>query len=122
MSHNGPFELTNGDLSLNNQRPTLPTPSTSLLPSVDLPPPQRRGAGPDRTFTKAALGKSRAAPYSRSRGTSNISHAEPAFPAWLAPRSTMRRPASERAPPVHWDAPGSSSSSNRATGEKYFGF
>jgi len=118
MSHNGPFELTNEGPSLNDQQPSVPTRSTSLLPSVDLPPPQKRGVGPDRTFTKAALGRSRAAPYSRPGGTSATSHAEPAFPAWLAPRSAMRHSASERRSPRHRNIAGSSGSSNRATGEK----
>jgi hypothetical protein len=122
MSHSGPSELTNQDPSLNNQKPSVPTLSTALLPSVDLPPPQKRGVGPDRTFTKAALGRPRAAPYSRSRGTSATSHAEPAFPAWLAPRSAMRRSAGERGSPHHRNTAGSSGSSNRAAGETDLGF
>ncbi|SRR5258706_16317958 len=122
MSHNDPFEPTNEDQSLNNQQPSVPTLPTSLLPSVDLPPPQRRGAGPDRTFTKAALGRSRAAPYSRSHGTSATSHAEPTFPAWLAPRSAMRRSASERGSPRHRNTASSSGTSNRTTGKKDSGF
>ena len=122
MSHNDPFELTNDNPSLNNQQPSVPTLSTSLLPSVDLPPPQRRGGGPDRTFTKAALGRSRAAPYSRSHGTSATSHAEPTFPAWLAPPSVMKRSASEKVSPRYRDTAGSSRPSNRTTGKKDLGF
>jgi hypothetical protein len=122
MSHNNPFELTNEDSSLNNQQPNVPTLSTSLLPSVDLPPPQKRGVGPNRTFTKAALGRSRVAPYSRSRGTSATSHAEPTFPAWLAPRSAMRRSPGERGPPRHRNTVGFSGSSHRTTGKKDLDF
>ena len=122
MSHNGPFEIINEDQSLHNQQPSVPTLSTALLPSVDLPPPQKRGVGPDRTFTKAALGRSRVAPYSRSRGTSATSHAEPNLPAWLAPQSAMRHSASERRPPRHRTTAGTSSSSNRTTGKKALGF
>lgn len=122
MSHNDPLELTNENPSLNNQQPSVPTLSTSLLPSVDLPPPQRRGGGPDRTFTKAALGRSRAAPYSRSHGTTATSHAEPTFPAWLAPGSAMRRSAGERGPSRHRNTAGPSGLSNRTTGKKDLGF
>jgi len=122
MSYNDPFELINEDSSLNKQQPNVPTLSTSLLPSVDLPPPQRRSVGPDRTFTKAALGRSRAAPYSRSRGTSATSRAEPTLPAWLAPGSAMRRSASERDSPRHQNTAGISGSSNRTTGKKDLDF
>lgn len=125
MSHNGPFELTNGDLSFNNHQLTVPTLPTSLLPSVDLSPPQRRAVGPDRSFTKAALGKPRPAPYSLSRGTSNTPRPEPAMPdlpTWLAPQPTTKRSANEGSSPLHYDTPSTSSLSNRAAGEKDLGF
>lgn len=119
MSHNGPFELTNGDLSFNNHQLSVPTLPTSLLPSVDLSPPQRRAVGPDRSFTKAALGKPRPTPYSRPRGTP---HPEPDLPAWLAPQPATKRSASEGGSPLHYDTPSTSSLSNRAAGEKDLGF
>jgi len=122
MSYNGPLEPTNGDPSLDNQKSSVPTHPTPLLPSVDLSPPQRRAVGPDRSFTKAALGRPRPAPYSRSRDTSAASHAEPVWPAWLAPQSAMKRSANERGPQRHWNTSGASSSSNRATGENDLGF
>ena len=122
MSHNGPFEPTNGEPSLNNQQLSVPTLSTSLLPSVDLSPPQRRAVGPDRGFTKAALGKPRPAPYLRPRGAPPPPRPEPAWPAWLAPQPATKRSASERGSPRHQNTPITFNLSNRAAGEKDLGF
>ena len=121
MSHNGPFELTTGGPSRNNQQLSVPTLPTSLLPSVDLSPPQRRAVGPDRSFTKAALGKPRPAPYSRSRGPPATSHVGPVWPAWLAPQPATKGSASEGVSPHHCNTPNTFGSSSRAAGEKHLG-